>query len=85
MKTTIELPDQLFWKAKAKAAEHGKTLKDFFTEALVEKLSTPHRAETSEPAWMKGFGKLRTLRKETARIQKDIQEEFEQIEPEDRL
>jgi hypothetical protein len=34
---------------------------------------------------MAGFGKLRHLRKETARINRLIEEEFEQIEPEDRL
>jgi hypothetical protein len=34
---------------------------------------------------MMAFGKLRHLRKETARINRIIEEEFEQIEPEDRL
>jgi hypothetical protein len=33
---------------------------------------------------MQGFGKLRRLRKETARIQARIAEAFEVIEPEDR-
>jgi hypothetical protein len=34
---------------------------------------------------MTAFGKLRHLRKETARINRAIEEEFEQIEAEDRL
>jgi hypothetical protein len=34
---------------------------------------------------MGGFGKLRRLRKETRRIQGVIDEEFEVVEPEDRL
>jgi hypothetical protein len=34
---------------------------------------------------MEGFGKLRHLHKENVRIQRIIDEEFEQIEPEDRL
>ena len=40
---------------------------------------------TDETKWMAGFGKLRRLRKETARIQGVIDEAFEAIEPEDRL
>jgi hypothetical protein len=35
VKTTIEIPDPLFRKAKAHAAEHGQTLKDFVTDALL--------------------------------------------------
>jgi hypothetical protein len=34
---------------------------------------------------MLGFGKLRRLRRETARIQVKIDDEFEVVEPEDRL
>ncbi len=41
-------------------------------------------ARTEEPEWMKGFGKLQHLRKETARIQKRVDKIFEVIEPEDR-
>jgi hypothetical protein len=33
---------------------------------------------------MKGFGQLRPLRRETARIQRVIDREFEIVEPEDR-
>jgi len=38
----------------------------------------------SEPVWMQGFGELRRLHKETARIQARIDEAFAVIEPEDR-
>jgi len=86
MKTTIEVPDALFRRAKSKAAERGQTLKEFMSEALQEKLAPPNkgRARSDEPAWMQGFGKLRHLRKETARIQERIHEAFEAVEPEDR-
>ena len=86
MKTTVEIPDALFRKAKSKAAERGQTLKDLITEALVEKLSVSTRkARPDEPDWMEGFGKLRRLRRETARIQASIDEACEIIEPEDRV
>ena len=85
MKTTVEIPDPLFRKAKSRAAESGKTLKEFMTEALEDKLrGKGGPVRRAEPEWMKGFGKLRALRKETARIQRRIDDAFEVIEPEDR-
>lgn len=85
MKTTIEIPDPLFRKAKSKAAERGQTLKELVTEALQEKLAaSANQARPTEPEWMQGFGRLRRLRKETARIQARIDETFGVIEPEDR-
>jgi hypothetical protein len=85
MKTTLELPDQLFRKAKATAAERGQSLKEFVTEALRDKLLLGSgRARADEPEWMEGFGKLKRLHKETVRVQSVIDQEFEVIEPEDR-
>lgn len=84
MKTTIELPDPLFRKVKATAAERGQSLKDFLTEALREKLALELGGTRGEdPRWMQGFGKLNRLRHETARVQKVIEETFEILEPED--
>jgi len=85
VKTTLEIPDPLFRKAKSKAAERGQTLKQLVTEALQEKLAVnTSKARPAEPGWMEGFGKLRRLRKETQRIQARVDEHFEVIEPEDR-
>ena len=49
---------------------------------MQEKLST---VKPADKPWMKGAGKLRHLHKETVRIQRIIEKEFGQIEPEDRL
>ena len=38
MKTTIDLPDPLFRRAKATAAQRGVSLKRFITEAVEQKL-----------------------------------------------
>jgi len=85
MKTTVELPDSLFRRAKARAAEEGRSLKALLSEALQEKLAgATGRASAAEPKWMEGFGKLRRLRRETGRIQARIEEAFETVEPEDR-
>jgi hypothetical protein len=84
VKTTIEIPDALFRRAKSTAAERGQTLKELVTEALREKLAGgTAKAGSVEPEWMQGFGKLRRLRKETKRIQASMDEVFEVIEPED--
>lgn len=83
MKTTLEIPDPVFRKAKARAAERGIPLRQFVTEAVQEKLGSG--SSTRNKSWMKMAGGLRHLRKETARIQRLMDEEFEQIEPEDRL
>ena len=80
VKTTIEIPDALFRRAKSAAAERGIPLRALVSEALADKLRA--RGAQGKP-WMKTFGKLRSLRKETARINRIIEEEFGQIEPED--
>jgi hypothetical protein len=79
MKTTLEIPDAIFRGAKSAAAERGIPLRALVSEALAEK---PRTADINRP-WMSTFGKLRRLRKETARINRIIEEEFEQIEAED--
>ena len=82
MKTTIEIADPLFRRAKSKAAERGQTLKQFVAEALQEKLAVG--TDPDKPAWMEGFGRLRRLRQETRRVQAKVDEAFEALEPEDR-
>jgi hypothetical protein len=83
MKTTVEIPDALFRKAKATAAEQGVSLKDLLTDAVrlyLERSADASRSKPSAPAWMSGFGGLRSLHKETQRINRVLQEEFEQVE-----
>jgi len=83
MKTTLEIPDAIFRRAKSVAAEQGIPLRELVTEAVKEKLAR-NRGPSDQP-WMTAFGKLRRLRKETARINRMIEEEFEQVEAGDRL
>ena len=81
MKTTLEIPDKVFRKAKARAAERGIPLRQFVTEAVEEKLAAPMPA--GDKPWMKLVGGLKHLHEENVRIQKLIDEEFEQIDAED--
>jgi hypothetical protein len=85
VKTTIEIPDQLFRRAKARAAERGESLKQLVIEALQEKLARPPATVGAvEPPWMDGFGKLRHLAAESGGILARVEEAFEAVEPEDR-
>jgi hypothetical protein len=81
MKTTLEIPDPIFRRAKATAAEHGIPLRQFVSEAVAEKLEG--KAPRGDRVRLAVAGKLRHLRKETARINSLIKEEFERIELED--
>ena len=80
MKTTLEIPDSLFRRAKSAAAERGITLRLFVTEAVKTKLDATGKPDRRP--WMKHFGKLKDLSQENKRITKDIQDTFEQIDPE---
>lgn len=51
MKTTIELPDDLFKKAKIKALENGMTLKEFFIDAISQKLNSTQNRNTDTMPW----------------------------------
>ena len=81
MKTTLEIPDPIFRRTKSVAAERGIPFREFVTEAVKDKVAD---ARAGERPWMAAFGKLRHLHKETAKINRLIEEEFEQIEAEDR-
>jgi len=59
----------------------GIPLREYVTQAVEEKLSLGSR-RLAKP-WLECAGELAHLHKETMRIQKTIDEEFEQIEPED--
>jgi hypothetical protein len=80
MKTTI--PDPIFRHAKSVAAERGIPFREFVAEAVKDKLVAD--AKAAKQRWMAAFGKLRHLRKVTSKVNRLIEEEFEQIEAQDR-
>lgn len=95
MKTTIELPDTTFRRAKAIAAGRGMTLKRFFTDAVELHLGR-HTAGTRAgaganevapgppaPPWMEGFGELADLGEEHRNVLQMIEDEFEKLDPGD--
>ncbi len=80
MKTTLEMPDSIFRRAKSKAAQRGIPLRQFVTEAVEDKLKDS--LVTGRKPWVRHLGKLKHLHKETQRINRSIERETENIDPE---
>jgi hypothetical protein len=81
VKTTLEIPDPVFRRAKSAAAQRGIPLRAFVTEAVEEKLEASLKKE--EKPWVRLAGGLKHLHKETERINQIIHSEFENVETED--
>ena len=79
VKTTLEIPDPLFRRAKAFAAQQGISLKDLVNDAIARRLESAARPPV-KPAWKDVFGELRSLRSETARVMARIDADSEQID-----
>lgn len=86
VKTTLELPDELFQAATLVSASSGRPLADFFIEALRDKLgaaSAPDK-DANNVAWAElfgAFGGSPSAREEARQIQQRIDAEFGQIDP----
>ena len=81
MKTTLEIPDVTFRRAKATASSLGIPLREYVTQAVEEKLAKG--GGRADRPWLASAGALAHLHEETVRIQKIIDDEFGQLEPED--
>lgn len=57
MKTTIELPDELFREVKELAREQGITMRELMVEGLRHELERRARVATAEPFRMSTYGK----------------------------
>ena len=64
MKTTLEIPDPTFRKAKATAGALGIPLREFVTQAVEEKLS--QGSQRQGRPWLECAGELAHLHKETS-------------------
>jgi hypothetical protein len=80
MKTSLEISDAVFRRAKTLAAGRGISFRALVLEALTDKLRA--ESDREKKPWMRTFGNLRHLHTETARINRIIEEEFGRIEPE---
>jgi hypothetical protein len=67
MKTTIDIPDTLYKKAKIRAIERGQTLKDIVLTSLIKELEPA----SAIPAAGQSFMERRKLLPEFARFEED--------------
>ena len=82
MKTTVEVPDNLYRQIKARAALQGQSIKAFFLDALREKLGMAVEGEEDKGlGWRVAFGAADP--EAVAEVQKIIDEEFSKIDPDD--
>jgi hypothetical protein len=83
MKTTIEIPDDLFREAKAIAARRGISLKSLVTNSLRESISAG-KGTTPDRPWMKFYGCLNDVPStELAAISQRIEQECECVDEKD--
>jgi len=79
MKTTLEIPDDVFRQAKAAAAMRGESLKDFVTDSLRVRLEAGSAVEPANAGWRRVFGQARL--DEVAEIDAIVAEELETVDP----
>jgi hypothetical protein len=78
VKTTIEIPDELFRKTKATAASRGETLREFINEALTTRLASTSRPASHRSGWRSVFGLAE--QKTVERIDTLLDAELEQVD-----
>ena len=80
MKTTLEIPDDIFRQSKAAAAMRGESLKDFVTESLRVRLEGSASKDLEQSGWRRVFSQAKP--EEVAEVDAIIAEELETIDPE---
>ncbi len=79
MKTTLEIPDDVYRQIKALAALEGRSVRDLVNTLLRKRLEEK-RSAIEEPGWRSVFGKATVG--DIARVQATIDDEFSRIDPE---
>jgi len=80
VKTTLEIPDEVYRQTKATAALRGESVKDFVTEALRARLVSEGVVTEVPSGWRSVFGKATA--EEVAEVDARIAEELERIDRE---
>jgi hypothetical protein len=73
MKTTIDVPDDLYRQIKVQAAENGQSIKSFFLEAAEYKLASGGADEHKVSGWQAVFGKAN--KGDVAEVQRSLHAE----------
>ncbi len=76
MRTSVDIPDDLFKRAKIEAARTGRTLKEMLVVGLGQQVREVDGADGEKPSLLPIFGMLAEHKDEVRRIQAEIDEEF---------
>jgi len=79
MKTTIEIPDDLFKRAKATAALQGESLRTLICDAIETHLTSVSPPRTDRSGWRSVFGLADP--KSLAKVDAFIEAELERVNP----
>jgi len=78
VKTTVEIPDELFKKAKATAALEGESLRELICDALETRLALQPPPQTDRSGWRSVFGLAEP--RIVDKVDRLIAEDLEQID-----
>ena len=81
MKTTLDIPDDVYRQIKALAALQGRSVKDLVNTALRKTLGQVRAEATDDRGWRSVFGKASGS--DVARVQATIDQEFARIDLEE--
>jgi uncharacterized membrane protein len=81
VRLSVDISNALFLRAKSAALSRGVSLSEFVAEGFEK--SSVRLLPSGQNLWMKHFGKLKWLHKETKLIEKRIEEAFEHIDAEE--
>ncbi|MEO1368590.1 MAG: hypothetical protein AAFX50_15560 [Acidobacteriota bacterium] len=81
MKTTLDIPDDVFRRSKAAAAMRGESLKDFVTESLRARLAETSSNENPVSGWRRVFGQASP--DEVEAVDAVVAGEFGTVDPDD--
>jgi|GEM_PF-1612777 len=82
MKTTIDLPDDLFKKLKLYAKQRQRSFRDLVIESL-KRIVIESEHYKVEPEWARCFGRFAGSKAETAEIQSIIDRDLSQVDREE--
>jgi hypothetical protein len=79
VKTTIEISDELFKRAKATAAMEGESLRELICDAIESRLDSASPPRTSQSGWRSVFGLAGP--KSVAKIDVVLAADVERVDP----
>jgi hypothetical protein len=79
MKTTVEIPDDLYRRAKSTAAESGQTFRSLLVDALRARLYGQGNTALLDDV----FGALSAEKEAVYEVQRSVDRDLEQVDPDE--